>query len=365
MNIAPSSDSQLNRFLQWTKTYGPIFSLKIGHGTIVILNSAYYATQLMTARSLNYSDRPTLRTLHQLIFGGDHTMFMNADSRWNLRRKLYSQLMNASKCDVEHLVLVEAEIAQALKDLFVEPAGLVYHSGRLSNSIIMSLGENPGAGMVQNGKTGLNHRLAVFGIRTPKHDTPHYRLLQNIMRELVAIGDTGATLLADLIPAFMYFPECLWRHWKTRAKNLRRTMLDLYHPLVGRVMDRRSGTKMSGTTFLDGILDQQGSLRLTRNEMDVMCGNLIEGGTDTISTVLTFFQAMATYPHLQAEAQEQIDPVIGSERLPCWKDHDLLPNVAAIVKEVLRWRPHTPAGFPHPSRNGEPYQLIASKVTTS
>ncbi|KAI0839866.1 cytochrome P450 [Hypoxylon sp. FL0890] len=329
LHILPRAGIRL-KFLHWAKVYGPIFSLKVGHGTIVVLNSAYHATQLLQKRSLHYSDRPALFVLDQLVFGGDHTMLMNADSRWRLRRKLYFQLMNASKCDSEYFPLIEGEIMQTLKDLSMEPAALMHHPGRLSNSIIMAL---------------------VFGIRTPKHDTPHYRALHKIMRDLVTLGDTGATPPVDLIPAFKYLPECLWGYWKTRAGQLRKTMLGLYHPLVGRVLERRERhQEMRRATFLDGVLDQQEKLKFTRNELDVMCGNLIEGGTDTISTVLlTFFQAMATHPHIQEHAQEHIDSVVGSERLPCWTDYSQLPYVAAIVKEVLRWRPPGPAGFPHAS----------------
>lgn len=56
---------------------------------------------------------------------------------------------------------------------------------------------------------------------------------------------------------------------------------------------------------------------------------------------------MAKYPEVQRKAQEEIDRVIGSERLPNLDDRDKLPFIEAIVLEILRWHPIGPMGLPH------------------
>jgi hypothetical protein len=45
---------------------------------------------------------------------------------------------------------------------------------------------------------------------------------------------------------------------------------------------------------------------------------------------------MVLFPETQLKAQEEIDQVIGSNRLPVIKDRDQLPYVDALVKEVFR-----------------------------
>lgn len=45
---------------------------------------------------------------------------------------------------------------------------------------------------------------------------------------------------------------------------------------------------------------------------------------------------MILYPECQKRAQEEIDRVIGSERLPEFEDKDSLPYTTALVHEVLR-----------------------------
>jgi len=53
---------------------------------------------------------------------------------------------------------------------------------------------------------------------------------------------------------------------------------------------------------------------------------------------------MSLYPEVQAQAQAEMDRVVGQGRLPSWDDHDSLPYLEALVKEVLRWNPVAPLG---------------------
>lgn len=53
---------------------------------------------------------------------------------------------------------------------------------------------------------------------------------------------------------------------------------------------------------------------------------------------------MVLHPKVQNKAQQEIDTVVGSERLPDYSDRDSLPYVDAIVNETLRWHPVVPLG---------------------
>jgi cytochrome P450 len=59
---------------------------------------------------------------------------------------------------------------------------------------------------------------------------------------------------------------------------------------------------------------------------------------------MSFALAMLRYPEIQARAQEEIDQVIGAERLPQIEDRDKMPYMQRIVREVLRWQPVLPLG---------------------
>ena len=51
------------------------------------------------------------------------------------------------------------------------------------------------------------------------------------------------------------------------------------------------------------------------------------------------------HPEIVRLAQQELDEVLGGERLPDFLDKPRLPYISAIVKEVLRWRPPNPLGM--------------------
>ena len=54
---------------------------------------------------------------------------------------------------------------------------------------------------------------------------------------------------------------------------------------------------------------------------------------------------MALYPHVMRKAQEELDRVVGNERLPEFSDWENLPYISAILKELFRWACPLPIGF--------------------
>jgi hypothetical protein len=64
----------------------------------------------------------------------------------------------------------------------------------------------------------------------------------------------------------------------------------------------------------------------------------------TVSAIYSFFLAMTLHPEVQRKAQEEIDRVVGNDRLPSFADRQQLPYVDAIAKEVFRWNAVAPNG---------------------
>jgi cytochrome P450 len=68
---------------------------------------------------------------------------------------------------------------------------------------------------------------------------------------------------------------------------------------------------------------------------------------------------MTTHPEIQAKAQEEIDRVVGSERLPTVEDRPGLPYVEALLNEVLRFSSVLPQGVPHKVRASDVFEGYA------
>jgi cytochrome P450 len=77
-------------------------------------------------------------------------------------------------------------------------------------------------------------------------------------------------------------------------------------------------------------------------------GSLLEAGSDTTSSTLYgFILALLVWPEVQKKAQEEIDRVVGPNRLPTIEDYDQLPYIRSCIKESLRWMPTVVLGVPH------------------
>lgn len=56
---------------------------------------------------------------------------------------------------------------------------------------------------------------------------------------------------------------------------------------------------------------------------------------------------MSLFPEVQRKAQEELDRVIGPNRLPEFSDFEDLVYIQALVLESLRWNVVLPVGVPH------------------
>lgn len=71
---------------------------------------------------------------------------------------------------------------------------------------------------------------------------------------------------------------------------------------------------------------------------------------------MVFLIAMALHPSVQRRVQDEIDRVVGTDRLPSFEDRDSLPLVEALLRETMRWRPVVPLAFPHTTVKDDMYK---------
>lgn len=98
----------------------------------------------------------------------------------------------------------------------------------------------------------------------------------------------------------------------------------------------------------------QGTEGFRDDQAAYISGTLLEAGSDTTSSILYgFVQAMVLFPEVQKKAQEQLDRVIGKDRL---EDMDSLQYIRGCMKESLRFMPTTLTGVvPHAATKGDEY----------
>ena len=62
-------------------------------------------------------------------------------------------------------------------------------------------------------------------------------------------------------------------------------------------------------------------------------------------TIQIFLRHMLSFPEHRFRAQEELDRVVGSERMPTWEDEEKLPYLMACIKESMRLQPAANIGM--------------------
>lgn len=170
-----------------------------------------------------------------------------------------------------------------------------------------------------------------------------YALMENWSK----VMEPGNTPPVDVFPFLKWVPEQLLGNWRSRAQDVSSEMNKLYDAWIQHCIDRRQKSG-SMDCFVDRLLDHEEKNGLDRHAQNFLCGTLMEGGSDTTSSIIiACVHAMTKYPEVLKKAQEQLDAVVGEDRSPTWDDYDRLPYIVGCVKEAMRWRPVVPLAFPH------------------
>jgi cytochrome P450 len=83
-------------------------------------------------------------------------------------------------------------------------------------------------------------------------------------------------------------------------------------------------------------------------DMTMLASAFMVGGVETTASIIQWFSALIpSHAHVQRNAHEELDRVVGRNRLPTLEDEASMPYCRAIIKEVVRC--HNPfwLGTPH------------------
>lgn len=111
------------------------------------------------------------------------------------------------------------------------------------------------------------------------------------------------------------------------------------------------------SSFISNVIEHSPELSLgysldENDDIKATVASLYVAGAETTSSALSaFILAMVMFPDMQHRAQEEIDRIIGTDRLPKFKDRENLPYIEGIIKEIHRWHTVTPMGLPHVSNS--------------
>jgi hypothetical protein len=171
-----------------------------------------------------------------------------------------------------------------------------------------------------------------------------------------------------------YVPS-IFAPWKAEVLAQRKKDIKMYTGLVDDVKERMAAGVLPDC-FARHVLEEQHNLDMTDLEIAYAAGSPFGAGVETVwsletdkkynntnipksaGSLASFLLACVRFgDSFIPKAQEELDRVVGSDRLPTFEDLPSLEYVRAIVSETLRWRPVAVlGGTPHATTADDTYR---------
>ncbi|KAI0718537.1 cytochrome P450 [Cerioporus squamosus] len=319
------------RFRDMNSQYGDVVYLNAFGQHMVILGTHEAATELLEKRASNYSDRK-FSSMAELTGLSWLLSSVRYGDRWRAMRRDFHQHMNA-KAVSQYRSIHEREVKNFLVRLLENPTAFSNHGRSMFGAVIMRI---------------------VYGLEVGDNDDEYIHTAEEAITAF-NVTFTPGKYLVETFPIMRFIPR-----WFPGAKFRREAAA--WRPAVFRMRDlpweAAVEAMREGKAVPSMVTDLKDRVETSEEEeiaKDTAASVYLGASDTTLSTLQTFFAAMATYPEVQKRAQAELDTVVGLHRLPTIDDEKLLPYISAIIKECLRWKLVTPLGVAHMSSEEDEY----------
>ncbi|KIP10341.1 hypothetical protein PHLGIDRAFT_101482 [Phlebiopsis gigantea 11061_1 CR5-6] len=330
---------------QWARQYGDVMYFNILGKSLVVLNSQTATTDLLEKRGAIYSSRPHLQ-IFELAGWGSLPVFLPYGKEWARYHKFFAHTLGPKRVS-EYQPVQLRHAHRLVRNMLDAPSEFSRHVNRYSVGVVLEAAYGPD--MAADAKLE----------RTIKYT-------EEITEKLAEMGDTS---FLDLMPFLVHFPSwlpglrCL-AVAKETSKLQQKNEHEPFDDLRSRVSEGQAQPSL-----ITGPLEE---LNKEGRSFDKQCGSNDEeelkflricgaimvgaGGETTWTSIMNFIAAMLLFPNAQVKAQEEIDRVVGRDRLPEFSDRSSLTFVQCVMWESWRYHPPAPlGGTPHYSTEDDEY----------
>ncbi|XP_043554181.1 cytochrome P450 1B1 [Chiloscyllium plagiosum] len=349
-NALQLGDSPHLTFARMARRYGDLFQIRLGRRRVVVLNGEATIRRALVQRSAQFAGRPDFASF-RLVSGGRSLAFGRYSEQWRLHRRLAQSTLRAFCGDGGAGLLEQCVSSEACRliEAFLRlgPAGRPFEPAAelaaAAANVMCSL---------------------CFGRRCADDDREFRRLLGLSERFGRAVG---AGSLLDVMPWLRAFPNpvrALSRDFErlnrdfyrfvgrqvargraTYRPGVRRHMSDALMAAVGRCMPGNGGNAQPRD---EGEAQGPGRLGLEPEYVESSVSDLLGAAQDTTSAALSWILFhLVRLPGLQSRLGQELDRVVGRERLPRADDRSRLPSLEAFIYETLRYSSFVPLTIPH------------------
>ncbi|UNI25017.1 hypothetical protein JDV02_010725 [Purpureocillium takamizusanense] len=311
----------------WHKQFGPVIAVRYGQRRVVSVSSYRVAQELMNKKSMIYSSRPRFIMASERMTGSLNMAIIPYNKRWQNYNHIAGSLLDAGAVR-RYAPLLNLESTYCLREM-KHSDDFSKSLARFSASMLLTLG---------------------YGIHLPRSDCVEPDELERINDlPFQALGQSHS-LLIELFPVLDYIPYAVapWKWTAERTKN-ETTALHMKH--------LATGLSTSTWNWSHEVKSLKVGQLLSDEELAYCIGTIEQAGFGAILTVARLLvKAIVLHPEYAKRAQDELDRVVGQDRLPCMEDQERLPWLDAMINEAMRWQPPTPFAIPHANTKDDVYK---------
>ncbi|PIA56563.1 hypothetical protein AQUCO_00700720v1 [Aquilegia coerulea] len=316
--------------------YGPLIHLRLGSVICIIASTPELAKELLITNGHTFASRPVNIAINLLTYNSVDFVFAPYGSYWKFMKKI-----------VASELLGDQTLAQ-LKDIRFDEASQLIHFllNKARTGTIVNLSQE-----VTKVSNNIITRM-MWNIRCSGEDE-QAKEIRNLVRDSMEI--LAQFNLSDFIGILRNIDL---QGIRKRAKNIHLRSDALLEAIMKKREEvrneKKEKTNMSFVggdhkindflnILLDTLEDEESKIRLTRENIKAFMFDILTAGTDTSGIVVEWAMSeLINHPTILQKAIEEIDSVVGKNRLVKESDIQDLPYLQAIFKETLRLHPPIP-----------------------
>ncbi|KAI0351255.1 cytochrome P450 [Trametes cingulata] len=309
-------------FALWGTRYGDLMSLTLLGQPMIIINSFKHAYELLEKRSAVYSDRPHLTMAGDIVGWDQILVLLRYGAQFREYRRLMARALGSRRSVAAFAPVIEAQSAQLLARLYRDSTDVADQIRKMTGAVVLMIS---------------------YGYQPKEHDDPLIKMVEDATDQAAEVVQPGA-FLVDVFPFLRYVPSWMpGAGWKRKGEAYRANM-DRMSATPHQFVKDQMATGKAAPSFTSSMLASNPSPE-EEYRIKMAAASIYAGGADTtVSAEMSFILAMGVYPAVQKKAQDELDAVVGPDRLPTYADLEQMPYLNALYLEVLRWNPVVPLG---------------------
>ncbi|KAF9697158.1 hypothetical protein EKO04_005122 [Ascochyta lentis] len=336
LDLPPTDTPEFQHWFKHKDQYGPISSINVMGLPLVIFHDKEAAHAVMGKKAQKTSARPQLN--FATLAGFENFLITHQyDDKYRLHRKMVHQEIGTKGLSAGFRPVQEKEALMFVLQTFNKPEKMMAYLKTLAAAIIVKI---------------------MYGYEIDRKRTdPLVELIEHAMDNL-SLAFVPISWAVDAVPGLKFlpdwFPGTSYRKTAAKFRAINEQAAELPYEFVKRQMERKVNRPCYVSNLLESVMAKNGgSPDIDPKEEEAIKWTAVSmyaaGSDSTVAIMESVILAFVMYPEVVKRAHEEIDRVVGADRLPTFDDRVKMPYIDGIIKEAWRWNPVGPMGLTHKS----------------